>query len=118
MSKAQRDKGSRGQTAAKHLLLDRDWKVISTTAGIKTEDFVATDQFGRQWSVEVKNCSVITNVHRMQAMEQARKRGLPWMLMSKIAGTSSWLIQRQGCLPMVWNEKPVVSDTMKKTGLL
>lgn len=105
MGKAQRAKGSRGQTAAKHLLLDRDWKVISTTAGIKTEDFVATDQFGKQWSIEVKNCAVITQAHRKQAMDQAKKRGLPWMLISKIAGTSSWLVQRQDCLPMVWNEK-------------
>lgn len=105
MSKAQRDKGSRGQTAAKHLLLDRDWTVISTTAGIKTEDIVATDPSGKTWSVEVKNCVNITQAHKLQAMEQAAKRKLPWLLMNKIAGSTGWLIQRQGGYPVIWYEK-------------
>jgi len=30
---------------------------------------------------------------------------LPWLLMNKIAGSSSWLIQRQGMAPAVWGEK-------------
>lgn len=105
MSKASRDKGRRGQTMAQNLLKDRDWIVVPVTAGVKCEDIVATDPMHRQWSVEVKNCLNITQAHMKQAMEQAKARRLPWMLMSKIAGTSSWLIQRQGMVPVVWHEK-------------
>ena len=108
MSKAQRDKGRRGQTAAEHLLKDRDWIVDQITAGIKREDIVATDPNGKAYSVEVKNCLSITTTHRHQAMRQAKERGLSWMLMSKIAGTTSWLIQQgdaAGIRIFVWSEK-------------
>jgi hypothetical protein len=46
----------------------------------------------------------ITVAHRKQAMEQAKRRRLPWLLMSKVAGTSSWLVQREGDKPVVWTE--------------
>lgn len=105
MSKASRDKGRRGQTAAANLLKDRDWIIVPVTAGVKCEDIVGTDGMGRQWSIEVKNCVNITQAHVAQAKEQAKARRLPWMLMSKIAGTSSWLIQQQGMRPSIWHEK-------------
>jgi hypothetical protein len=59
---------------------------------------------GRTYSVEVKNTTAITTAHRKQAMEQAARSKLPWLLLSKIAGTSSWLVQRQGEKPVVWSQ--------------
>ena len=105
MSKSQRDKGARGATAAKHLLLDRDWVVDQITAGIKSEDMIATDPHGIVWSVEVKNCVSITAAHKKQAMDQANARKLPWMLMSHIHGTKFWLIQRRNTAPCIWEQK-------------
>jgi hypothetical protein len=35
-------------------------------------------------------------------MEQGKKARLPWMLVSSIAGTGCWLVQRQGHKPAVW----------------
>ena len=52
MSKAQRDKGRRGQTAAEALLKDRDWTVDPITSGIKREDIIATDPVGIIWRSE------------------------------------------------------------------
>lgn len=104
--RASRAKGSRGQSAFKALLLDRDWTCDSITAGIAAADLIATDPDGRSWCVEIKNCAGIIVSHKAQAMEQAALRRLPWMLASKIMGTSSWLVQRQACLPTVWHGKP------------
>ena len=104
MSKAQRDKGRRGQTVAETMLTSRDWTVDPITAGVKREDMIATSPEGIVYSVEVKNCIVISLAHRKQAMEQARARKLPWMLMSKIHGTHCWLVQRRNCMPVVWQE--------------
>lgn len=106
MSKSQRDKGAKGQRAAKALLLDRDYTIDQITAGISTEDFIATDLDGNAWSVEVKNCKTLTEAHVKQAQEQARKRKLPWMLMQKLSGSRSWLVRRQDELATVWHEKP------------
>ena len=105
MGKAQRDKGSRGQTKAKHLLEERDWKVDPISAGVKREDLIGVDPAGMSWSIEVKNCINITQAHRDQAIRQAKLRRLPWMLMSKIHGTGYWLVQRQGVMPVIWTEK-------------
>ena len=105
MSKAQRDKGRRGQTAAEALLVERDWTTDPISAGIRREDLIATDPSGGVWSVEVKNCVSITVAHRKQAAEQAAKRKLPWMLMSRIHGTGYWLVQRKGQMPVIWTEK-------------
>jgi hypothetical protein len=105
MGKSQRDKGRRGQSTAENLLKDHDWSTIPVSAGVHAEDLVAVDPFGTTWSVEVKNCVVISVAHRQQAMAQAKARKLPWMLMSKIAGTGFWLVQRQGMNPVVWFEK-------------
>jgi hypothetical protein len=108
MSKAQRDKGVRGQSTFANMLADRDWVVDPITSGVKREDMIATDPAGNAWSVEVKNHIAIHASHRRQAVVQAQARKLPWLLASKIAGTSSWLIQRRGMLPCVWHEKRVL----------
>ena len=102
---ASRRKGAKGQNQAATLLRERDWVVDQITAGIAAGDLIGTDSAGKTWCVEVKNCAGILPGHIKQAMEQAKKRRLPWMLMSKIAGTSSWLIQRQADKPMVWHER-------------
>lgn len=105
MSKSQRVKGARGASAAKKLLIDRDWVVDTLTCGIKSEDLLGTDPNGVVWSVEVKNTLNILDAHRKQAIDQAAARKLPWMLMQKISGTRAWLIRRKGQAPVVWYEK-------------
>ena len=101
--KASRSKGRRGQTEFAALLASRDWTHVETAAGKATEDFLAIDPHGIAWSVEVKNCSGILPAHKTQAMAQAKARKARWMLASHIAGSSSWLIQRQGERPVVWH---------------
>jgi hypothetical protein len=104
MSAASRRKGRAGETQAKHLLLERDFAVDDLAGGIASADLIATDSAGATWCVEVKNCASVLRTHREQAMRQAASRRLRWMLISKIAGTSSWLVQRQGERPVVWHE--------------
>ena len=103
--RATRDKGRRGQQAAKRLLADRDWRVIEANSGEAEADMLAIDTAGRTWLVEVKNTAAITTAHREQAMRQAKAKRLPWMLMSHVAGTSDWLIQRQNTICTTWREK-------------
>ena len=103
--KSSRTKGARGQAIAADMLRDRDWVVDQITAGIAAADLIATDPHGKTYAVEVKNCAGILPGHMKQARDQAQKRRKAWMLMSKIAGTSSWLVQRQGCAPVVWHQK-------------
>ena len=103
--KRSRNKGRRGQTAAMNLLRDRDWIVADLSAGVSCEDGLATCPDGHLWAVEVKNTVSITVIHRNQAMRQAKERRAKWMLISKIHGTKSWLVQRQGMKPAVWHEK-------------
>lgn len=104
MGKMQRDKGRRGQLEARLLLQDRDWHVAELNAGTSVADFWATDPNGKTWSVEVKNAvSMNIRAWRKQAREQAGP--LPWMLVCKIDGTSSWLVLRQGERPVVWHNK-------------
>ncbi len=103
MSAASRNKGRRGQQEAQDLLKSRDWSVAELNSGTAAEDFWACNLVaGKTYSVEVKNTVSITTAHRKQAQTQAAKSKLPWMLLSKIAGTSSWLVQRQGMAPVVW----------------
>jgi len=104
MGKASRDKGARGQSMFANMLRSRDWTVDPITSGVKREDLLAVDPWGQQWAVEVKNCLDITQAHRRQAIEQARKRKLPWLLASKISGASAWLVQRRGKPPVLWHE--------------
>lgn len=101
MSKSQRDKGRRGQREAADMLRSRDWSVAELNSGTVAEDFIAVDPSGRSYSVEVKNTVAITTAHRQQAMTQAKARKMPWMLVSRIAGTSAWLVQRQAEQPVV-----------------
>jgi sugar lactone lactonase YvrE len=107
---ATRNKGRRGQTEAINLLRERDWIVADLSAGVDCEDGLACDGDGNWWALEVKNTAAITQAHRKQAIDQAKKRRLPWLLMSKITGTGSWLIQRQGKRPVVWHNKGECSD--------
>lgn len=102
MSAYERNKGRRGQRAAQELLASRDWDVAELNAGKSSEDFIAVDPDGRSWAVEIKMTKAITSQHRDQAMQQAKTRKLPWMLMSHIDGTSSWLVQMSGKSPAVW----------------
>ena len=101
--RATRNKGRRGQQEAKRLLADRDWRVIEANSGEAEADMLAIDTAGKTWLVEVKNTAAITTTHRQQAIRQAQAKRLPWMLASRIHGTSSWLIQRQGMRPIVWS---------------
>jgi hypothetical protein len=87
------------------LLKDRDWSVAELNSGTQAEDFIATDPGGQAYCVEVKNCASITTAHRKQAMDQATRRRLPWMLMSKIDGRGEWLVQRQGKPSVVWRNR-------------
>ncbi len=104
MSAASRNKGRRGQQQAGDLLRSRDFGVAELNSGTVAEDFIAVDPAGKSWSVEVKNTVVIAEIHRKQAMAQAAKRRMSWMLLNKISGTSCWLVQRQGEKPVVWGE--------------
>ena len=100
-----RSKGRRGQQEAIALLESRDFSVAELNHGKATEDMWACDlNGGKTYSVEVKNTAAITTAHRKQAQTQAAKSKLPWLLMSHIAGTSSWLVQRQGERPVVWHK--------------
>ena len=104
MGKSQRSKGRKGQREFRRLLEDRDWQVAELNGGTSVEDFWATDEHGKTWSVEVKNtASINVRAYRQQAMRQAGK--MPWLLGCKIDGTSSWLILRKAMKPIVWNEK-------------
>ena len=103
--RATRAKGRRGQTEALNLLRDRDWTVADLSAGVDSEDGLACDPEGNWWALEVKNCANITMAHKRQAMEQAKRRRLPWMLMSRIQGKGEWLVQRQGKPSVVWRNQ-------------
>ena len=97
-----RNKGRRGQMEARRLLQSRDWVVAELNSGTACEDVIATAPCGTVYAIEVKNTATITTAHRKQAIEQAKERKAAWMLMSKIAGTSEWLIQRQHQSAVVW----------------
>jgi Holliday junction resolvase-like predicted endonuclease len=101
---ATRRKGRVGETTAKELLTARDWVVDDLTSGLATGDLIATDADHNTYLVEVKNCAGITTAHRDQAMRQGKERRLRWMLMSKLAGTKYWVVQRQGGRPVLWSE--------------
>lgn len=105
MGAGSRRKGADGQCMAANMLRSRDWTVDQVTAGVAAADLIATDPDGRAWACEVKNCATITPAHKRQAIEQGRSRKLPWMLMSKIADSSSWLVQRKGHRPVVWHQQ-------------
>jgi len=105
MGLRERNKGRRGQRAAKTLLGDRDYVVIETNAGEAVEDLIA-EKDGESWCVEVKNHKLI-NIPKFlaQARAQAAKRKKKWMLLCRIDGTREWLIMRQGEWSQVWRER-------------
>ena len=84
MSRTERAKGSRGQREAQAVLESHGYHVSPLACGHKVEDLIA-DYDGCMWSVEVKHHEVARwNAFIAQAKEQAKKRGLPWMLMVRI----------------------------------
>jgi len=104
MGKSQRTKGRAGQLSARHLLEDRDWQVNELNGGTSVADFLAIDPDGQPWSVEVKNqIAINVRAFRKQAISQAGK--LPWLLLCKVDGTSSWLVLMKGERPRVWHSK-------------
>ena len=105
MGKAQRDKGRRGETTCKQLLLDRDWTILAdTSAGVSQADLLAMDEMGTCYAVECKNtASINVPAYRKQAIAQAGK--LNWLLMCKIAGTNCWLVMGKHRNTTVWEEK-------------
>lgn len=107
MGKLSRTKGRAGQSMFSNMLRDRDYNVVDTTAGKTTEDCLAIAPDGVIWSVEIKKTAMITPAHLKQAMAQAKERKARWMLANHIAGTSSWLVRRQGMQPVVWHQKVV-----------
>lgn len=105
MGKPSRDKGRRGESAAKRLLADRDFTILAdTSAGLSTDDLLVESPTGEIVSVEVKNCKLINlPAFVTQARTNAKKR--PWLLLAKLDNTSSWLVMGKGRLPGVWHEK-------------
>lgn len=99
-----RNRGKRGEREAKDILTSRDWVVADLTDGEACEDFLVFRPDDKQlFAVEVKNTKSISVTHRDQAKTQAKNRKAKWMLMSKIYGTGSWLIQSEGEKPRVWH---------------
>lgn len=97
MSKKSRTKGRQGESAAKMLLKDRDWIIIADcTSGIDTADLIAEKSFVGIYCIEVK-CRKLINMpeFRKQARQNAKKIKKKWMLMVKIEGSSSWLVEMQ-----------------------
>jgi Holliday junction resolvase-like predicted endonuclease len=99
-----RDKGRRGEGTAIYLLTSRDYTIVAdTTAGKASCDLLA-EKCGITFAVEVKNRALIDmRAFRDQARKQARGKQR-WMLLVKIPGTSSWLVERQGLRPGIWHE--------------
>ena len=104
MSRMQRDKGRRAETAFKTELGNRDWSVIDISAGVNDADLVATDPTGKTWLAEVKDHKLLNPAKwREQAREQARKRRMPWLLAYHIPGYGGlWVVERQGARPVIW----------------
>ena len=103
--KSTRSKGRRGETEAKALLTERDWEILAdTTAGLATGDLVVRSPEGRVYDVEVKNR---VEIHVPHFVSQARRNAgkSEWMVMAKIANTSSWLCLAKGKKPWVWHTR-------------
>jgi Holliday junction resolvase len=105
--RSNRRKGRATQCDAAKVLSERDWSVVETASGIKTEDMVATDPQGVTHSVEVKNHKLIDLAKfRTQAIEQAHRRKLPWLLMVKISGESgAYLVTGKHKPATVWRRR-------------
>ena len=101
--KSTRDKGRRGESEAKRLLVEKDWEILADmTAGLATGDLIAQSPDGVIYDVEVKNRVEIHVPHFVgQAMKNSGK--LRWMVMAKIANTNSWLCLAKSKKPWVWH---------------
>ena len=108
MGKPSRDKGRRGESAAKHLLADRDYSILAdTSSGLSTDDLLVESPDGEIISVEVKNCKLINlPAFIAQARTNAKKR--PWLLLAKLDQTASWLCMGKGRKPQIWHEKETI----------
>lgn len=73
MSRSQRDKGRRGESAARRLFQDHDYEVFARPRGESGDDFTAIDKDGKAWSVEVKNTKSIMFSMLCQAKRNAPK---------------------------------------------
>lgn len=106
MTRANRDKGRRAECEAGKVLMERDWQIIKTSSGLKTEDIIATSPEGVTHSVEVKNHKEIRIPYFLaQAKEQAKKRKMPYLLMIRIPATGNgpeWLVMRAGQKSVIW----------------
>jgi len=101
-----RNKGRNGRALFIRMLGDRDWSADKSYDGIISDDIVVRDPNGKMYSVECKCTRTIDNVnHKKQARVQAKVRGAPWLLASKIYGTTYWLVQFQDRKPSLWKEK-------------
>lgn len=105
MGKASRDKGRRGEAAAKRLLADRDYTILAdTSAGLSTDDLVVQDPDGNVVSVEVKNC-VLINVPKFVEQARTNAKKNPWLLLCKIHNSAAWLVLGKNRKPGIWHEK-------------
>ena len=104
MSRMQRTKGRRAETAFKTELGNRDWSVIDISAGVNDADLVAIAPDGRTHLCEVKDHKLLDPCRwRKQAQEQAKKHRLPWLLAYHVPGYAGlWIVERQGERPVIW----------------
>ena len=100
-----RAKGRQGETTARHMLEERDYECEDLSAGRASCDILACSSKGVWFSVEVKNRDVIPVLDARKQARQNAKRGTRWMTMCHIAGSRSWLVERQGERPTVWHER-------------
>ena len=105
MGKQSRNKGKRGERAAKNLLTGRDWTILAdTTAGLSTDDLVCQSPDGRVVSVEVKNTKLI-NVPEFVKQARTNAKKNHWLLLCHLDSTRSWLVMGKGGLPVIWHEQ-------------
>lgn len=104
--KGVRNKGRDGESAFCRLLCSRDWTVETREgAGRNREDRIVCDPKGIRYALEVKTQKILNIcAWKAQAVSQASRRKLPWMLAMKIFGSSCWLVLRQAEDPVVWKE--------------
>lgn len=99
-----RTKGRKGETTARRMLEARDYTCEDLSAGRASCDILALKD-GVAWAVEVKDRVLLAPYDfRKQARANAKK-GTRWMVMAHWAGTSAWVIERQGQRPSIWFEQ-------------
>lgn len=112
MGSSQRDKGKRGEAAARKLFADRDWEVHARPRGEGGDDFTVIDPDGKVWSVEVKNTKSINHAMYAQCKRNCPKnrgRILAWH-------PSSWDMPGNLWVLFFWpkGDRPYVRQWMGK----